>query len=234
MFRRADLARRPAIMSVLSLDRAFLAFTPAQVVVLAGTNLPKSLDDALTRPGRFDRQIEIGLPDVSGREQIFRVHLRPLVLDPALVKEETSTGEKSEGQGVKEAAVAASTVSTETDDSSLGAQTAAPAAEAITETKGATSPADVPLPESVAKLAKKLAMHTPGFSGADIANVCNEAALGAARTDAPFVAERNFEQAIERVIAGLERKSRVLSKEEKNVVAHHGMFIFFAPAFQKC
>ncbi|KIO30843.1 hypothetical protein M407DRAFT_242069 [Tulasnella calospora MUT 4182] len=70
-------------------------------------------------------------------------------------------------------------------------------------------------------IAEKLAILTPGFSGADIANVCNEAALHAARRAAEFVEEVDFETAIERVIAGLERKSRVLSKEEKNIVAHH-------------
>ncbi|KZT30639.1 ATP-dependent metallopeptidase Hfl [Neolentinus lepideus HHB14362 ss-1] len=69
--------------------------------------------------------------------------------------------------------------------------------------------------------AQKLAVLTPGFSGADIANVCNEAALHAARSSSEYVEERNFETAIERVIAGLERKSRVLSKEEKKTVAYH-------------
>jgi AFG3 family protein len=66
-----------------------------------------------------------------------------------------------------------------------------------------------------------LAVLTPGFSGADIANVCNEAALHAARKSSEYVKEENFETAIERVIAGLERKSRVLSKEEKTTVAYH-------------
>ncbi|KAI9462438.1 ATP-dependent metallopeptidase Hfl [Lactarius psammicola] len=70
-------------------------------------------------------------------------------------------------------------------------------------------------------LAQKLAVLTPGFSGADIANVCNEAALHAARHSSEFVEERDFESAIERVIAGLERKSRVLSPEEKKTVAYH-------------
>ena len=70
-------------------------------------------------------------------------------------------------------------------------------------------------------LAQKLGVLTPGFSGADIANVCNEAALHAARHSSEFVEERDFESAIERVIAGLERKSRVLSSEEKKTVAYH-------------
>ncbi|EGO05156.1 hypothetical protein SERLA73DRAFT_174109 [Serpula lacrymans var. lacrymans S7.3] len=73
----------------------------------------------------------------------------------------------------------------------------------------------------VSVLAQKLAVLTPGFSGADIANVCNEAALHAARKSSEYVGEINFESAIERVIAGLERKSRVLSPEEKKTVAYH-------------
>ena len=76
------------------------------------------------------------------------------------------------------------------------------------------------LPE-LESLAQKLAVLTPGFSGADIANVCNEAALHAARLSSEFVEERDFESAIERVIAGLERKSRVLSQDEKKTVAYH-------------
>jgi AFG3 family protein len=82
----------------------------------------------------------------------------------------------------------------------------------------------IKLSEAVPKgdvFAQKLAVLTPGFSGADIANVCNEAALHAARRGVEAVEERDFESAIDRVIAGLERKSRVLSKEEKNIVAHH-------------
>ncbi|KAG8969781.1 AAA ATPase afg3 [Tulasnella sp. 419] len=71
------------------------------------------------------------------------------------------------------------------------------------------------------QIAEKLSVMTPGFSGADIANVCNEAALHAARRAATYVEERDFETAIERVIAGLERKSRVLSKDEKKIVAYH-------------
>lgn len=78
--------------------------------------------------------------------------------------------------------------------------------------------ADLP---DLADIAQKLAVLTPGFSGADIANVCNEAALHAARKMHEYVEESDFESAIERVIAGLERKSRVLSKEEKKTVAYH-------------
>jgi AFG3 family protein len=128
------------------------------VVVLAGTNRPDVLDPALLRPGRFDRHIQVERPDISGRKQIFVVHLRPLLLAPSL---------------------------------------------------------------SMEFIAQKLAVLTPGFSGADIANVCNEAALHAARRMGTHVEEVDFDTAIERVIAGLERKSRVLSKEEKKTVAYH-------------
>jgi AFG3 family protein len=85
----------------------------------------------------------------------------------------------------------------------------------------APTPDAIPVTPFIAKLSQKLAAHTPGFSGADIANVCNEAALIAARLNANFVMEKHFDMAIERVIAGLERKSRVLSPEEKKTVAYH-------------
>ncbi|CAG8536600.1 10867_t:CDS:2 [Diversispora eburnea] len=126
------------------------------VVVLAGTNRPDVLDSALMRPGRFDRHIVIDRPDIKGREEIFKVHLKPI------------------------------------------------------KTK-----------ENIDNLSNKLAAFTPGFSGADIANICNEAALIAARYQKDSVSEEHFEQAIERVIAGIEKKSRVLSPEEKKTVAYH-------------
>ncbi|XP_041506562.1 AFG3-like protein 1 isoform X2 [Microtus oregoni] len=128
------------------------------VVVLAGTNRPDILDPALTRPGRFDRQIYIGPPDIKGRSSIFKVHLRPLKLDERLTKD---------------------------------------------------------------ALSRKLAALTPGFTGADISNVCNEAALIAARHLSPSVQEKHFEQAIERVIGGLEKKTQVLQPSEKTTVAYH-------------
>ncbi|CDK25134.1 unnamed protein product [Kuraishia capsulata CBS 1993] len=127
------------------------------VVVLAGTNRADVLDKALMRPGRFDRHISIDRPDISGRMDIFKVHLSKLTL------------------------------------------------------------AD-PLND---RLTGRLSAMTPGFSGADIANCCNEAALIAARLEANSVELKHFEMAIERVIAGLERKSRVLSPEEKKTVAFH-------------
>ncbi|KAI9139437.1 peptidase family M41-domain-containing protein, partial [Paraphysoderma sedebokerense] len=128
------------------------------VVVLAGTNRPDVLDPALMRPGRFDRHIAIDRPDIKGREEIFKVHLQPIKMDPN---------------------------------------------------------------QNVGELTRKLAALTPGFSGADIHNVCNEAALIAARYNQSFVTLLHFEQAIERVIAGLEKKSRILSPEEKKIVAYH-------------
>ncbi|XP_051984369.1 AFG3-like protein 2 isoform X2 [Xyrauchen texanus] len=132
--------------------------TATNVVVLAGTNRPDILDPALMRPGRFDRQIYIGPPDIKGRASIFKVHLRPLKLDTELDKE---------------------------------------------------------------ALARKMAALTPGFSGADIANVCNEAALIAARYLSDAIDQKHFEQAIERVIGGLEKKTQVLQPEEKKTVAYH-------------
>lgn len=128
------------------------------VVVLAGTNRPDVLDPALLRPGRFDRHVVIDKPDILGRAEIFKVHLKPLKVDSSL---------------------------------------------------------DIP------GLAKKLASYTPGFAGADIHNVCNEAALLAARNGKDEVTEIDFEASIERVIAGIEKKSRVLSPEEKKTVAYH-------------
>ncbi|KAM9308912.1 mitochondrial inner membrane m-AAA protease component AFG3L2 [Gastrophryne carolinensis] len=132
--------------------------TATNVVVLAGTNRPDILDPALMRPGRFDRQIYIGPPDIKGRASIFKVHLRPLKLDSALDKD---------------------------------------------------------------ALSRRLAALTPGFSGADIANVCNEAALIAARHLSDAINQKHFEQAIERVIGGLEKKTQVLQPLEKKTVAYH-------------
>uniref|UniRef100_A0A8P4GMP0 AAA+ ATPase domain-containing protein n=1 Tax=Dicentrarchus labrax TaxID=13489 RepID=A0A8P4GMP0_DICLA len=132
--------------------------TVTNVVVLAGTNRPDILDPALMRPGRFDRQIYIGPPDIKGRASIFKVHLRPLKLEVELDKD---------------------------------------------------------------TLARKMAALTPGFSGADIANVCNEAALIAARHLSDAINQKHFEQAIERVIGGLEKKTQVLQPEEKKTVAYH-------------
>ncbi|KAA1111055.1 AAA ATPase afg3 [Puccinia graminis f. sp. tritici] len=165
--------------------------TSQHVVVLAGTNRADVLDKALLRPGRFDRHIAVDRPDVSGRRQIFLVHLRPLVLEGAI---KTKEDLKSSGSD--------------------------PLPEEDEDFEGPESVEKV-IPDWLVKLSHKLAAHTPGFSGADIANVCNEAALIAARLSAEFVTEKHFDMAIERVVAGLERRSRVLSPEEKRTVAYH-------------
>ncbi|KAK7913038.1 hypothetical protein WMY93_013249 [Mugilogobius chulae] len=128
------------------------------VIVLAGTNRADILDPALMRPGRFDRHIYLGPPDVKGRASIFKVHLQQLKLDSCIKLE---------------------------------------------------------------FLARKLAALTPRFTGADIANVCNEAALIAARHLNPHVDTKHFEQAIERIIGGLEKKSHVLQLAERTIVAYH-------------
>ena len=128
--------------------------TNTGVIVLAATNRVDILDKALTRAGRFDRQIEVGLPDVNERKEIFDVHLRPLKLDPQL-------------------------------DRSF------------------------------------LARQTPGFSGADIANVCNEAALIAARHNKKFVTREDFLAAIDRIVGGLEKPNMPMTPEERRITAIH-------------
>ncbi|WP_138503460.1 ATP-dependent zinc metalloprotease FtsH [Nostoc sp. PA-18-2419] len=126
----------------------------ATVIVLAATNRPESLDPALLRPGRFDRQVLVDRPDLSGREAILKIHAQKVKLG---------------------------------DDVNL----------------------------------KAIATRTPGFAGADLANLVNEAALLAARNQRQTVAQEDFAEAIERVVAGLEKKSRVLSDTEKKIVAYH-------------
>lgn len=128
--------------------------TDSGIIILAATNRPDVLDTALLRPGRFDRQISIDKPDLVGREQIFKVHLKPLKL----------------ADGVD---------------------------------------------------AKKLSAQTPGFAGAEIANVCNEAALIAARRNKEAVNMQDFQDAVDRVIGGLEKKNKIISPEEKRIVAYH-------------
>jgi len=124
------------------------------IIVLAATNRPDVLDTALLRPGRFDRQISIDIPDINGREKIFDVHLKPI--------------KKSKDLDIK-----------------------------------------------------KLALQTPGFAGADIANICNEAALIAARKGKTEVEMSDFNDAIDRVIGGLEKKNKIILPEEKRIIAYH-------------
>jgi AFG3 family protein len=124
------------------------------VILMAATNRPDVLDPALLRAGRFDRQIAVDRPDIKGREEIFKVHLKRL------------------------------TLSDEVD-------------------------------------IKKLAAQTPGFVGADIMNVCNEAALIAARKNKDAVEMIDFQDAVDRVIGGLEKKNKIISPNEKRIVAYH-------------
>lgn len=130
--------------------------TTANVVVLGGTNRADILDKALLRPGRFDRQVSIDRPDINGREEIFRVHLKKIKLD-----------------------------------------------------------------KPIEHYSERLAALTPGFAGADIANVCNEAALIAARANKSAISLVDFENAVDRVIGGLEKKNKVISNQERTTVAYH-------------
>jgi len=124
------------------------------VIVIAATNRPDVLDPALLRPGRFDRQVTVGLPDIRGREQILKVHMRKVPL----------------GDDVK---------------------------------------------------ASVIARGTPGFSGADLANLVNEAALWAARTSLRTVSMNEFDKAKDKIMMGSERKSMVMSESEKEMTAYH-------------
>lgn len=126
----------------------------ATVIVLAATNRPETLDPALLRPGRFDRQVLVDRPDLSGRLKILEIYGSQVKLAP-----------------------------------------------------------DVDL--------KEIATRTPGFAGADLANLVNEAALLAARNNQEKVTQKNLNEAIERVVAGLEKKSRVLNEKEQKIVAYH-------------
>jgi len=124
------------------------------VILIAATNRPDVLDPALLRPGRFDRQVVVARPDIRGREEILKVHVKKIPLAP-----------------------------------------------------------DVGL--------AVLARGTPGFSGADLANLVNEAALLAARGDKKFVEMKDFESAKDKVLMGVERKSLILSEEERRATAYH-------------
>jgi cell division protease FtsH len=128
--------------------------TNAGVIVLAATNRVDILDKALMRAGRFDRQIDVGLPDINERQDIFAVHLRNIKLDSAIDRH-------------------------------------------------------------------FLAKQTPGFSGADIANVCNEAALIAARKNKESVTQEDFLAAIDRIVGGLEKPNKSISRAERRATAIH-------------
>ena len=124
------------------------------VIILAATNRADVLDRALLRAGRFDRQIQVELPDLTEREAIFIVHMKPLKVADNI---------------------------------------------------------DI----------KMLARQTPGFAGADIANVCNEAALIAARSNSKSIDKQDFMDAIDRIIGGLEKRNKIISPIEKSTIAHH-------------
>ncbi|MCY7295791.1 ATP-dependent zinc metalloprotease FtsH [Alteromonas sp. a30] len=124
------------------------------IIVIAATNRPDVLDPALLRPGRFDRQVVVGLPDIRGREQILKVHMRK-----------------------------------------------------------------VPVADNVE--AGVIARGTPGFSGADLANLVNEAALFAARSNKRLVAMEEFDKAKDKIMMGAERRSMVMSEDEKTMTAYH-------------
>ncbi|PCI94766.1 MAG: peptidase M41 [Flavobacteriales bacterium] len=128
--------------------------TNTGVIVLAATNRADVLDRALIRPGRFDRQIHVDLPELNEREEIFTVHLKPLKIDKTI---------------------------------------------------------DI----------KFLARQTPGFSGADIANICNEAALIAARNNKKKVSKQDFLDAVDRIIGGLEKKNKIISDHDRKAIAYH-------------
>ena len=128
--------------------------TNSGVIILAATNRADVLDSALTRAGRFDRQIYVDMPDLNERREIFAVHLKPLKLEENI---------------------------------------------------------DIEF----------LAKQTPGFSGADIANLCNEAALIAARKNKKHVEKQDFLDAVDRIVGGLEKKNKIITPQEKKSIAYH-------------
>ena len=159
------------------------------VICLAGTNRDDILDPALTRPGRFDRKIQVDLPDIQGRKEIFQVHLKNITL----------VEELGPANGFK------------TDD------------DKNNKNEDDDEEAKIVSPEHQAAIdvvASRLAGLTPGFSGADIANICNEAAIVAARRNADAVIMDDFEKATDRVIGGLE-SNRIMSPAERKIVAYH-------------
>ncbi|TCC93746.1 ATP-dependent zinc metalloprotease FtsH [Pedobacter frigiditerrae] len=128
--------------------------TDSGIIIMGATNRADVLDSALLRPGRFDRQIYVDMPDINERKEIFNVHLKPIKLEENI---------------------------------------------------------DINF----------LAKQTPGFSGADIANLCNEAALIAARKTHESVTKQDFLDAVDRIIGGLEKKNKIITKEEKKAIAFH-------------
>lgn len=146
--------REQTLNQLLAEIDGFKTNTTAPVIIMAATNRPEVLDQALLRAGRFDRQVTVGNPDVIGRQQILRIHSKNVKLA-----------------------------------------------------------ADFDI--------ERAARMTPGFSGADLANIMNEAALLAARRNADAVTIRDFEAAIERIVAGLEQRTKMLNENTKRAVAYH-------------
>jgi cell division protease FtsH len=146
--------REQTLNQLLSEIDGFKSELDKPVIIMAATNRPEVLDQALLRAGRFDRQITVSAPDLIGRLQILRIHSQKIHL-------------------------------------------------------------------AVEFDVERAARMTPGFSGADLENVMNEAALLAARRNASAVEMQDFEAAIERVVAGLEKKSRVMNEQERTAVAYH-------------
>ena len=201
--------------------------TDSNVVVFAATNRKELLDPALTRPGRLDRIIEVTLPDLEARMHIFKVHLSGLNL-----------GQFDESSFKKFASKI--TGSTEkTKENALNDRAGVPNVHPDVADSGSTtdhssdSTSVNPLEERqkiIETHAKRLAALTPGFSGADIANICNEAAIQAVRSNDNFVQTKHFELAVERVIGGLPRKSIVTQKDRETVAVHesgHGVISWF-------
>ena len=150
----ANDERDQTLNQLLAEIDGFQTGTEKPIIIMAATNRPEVLDQALLRAGRFDRQVVVGQPDLAGRLQVLQIHSRNVSL---------------------------------ADDFDL----------------------------------ERAARITPGFSGADLANVMNEAALLAARSNADAVSMADYEAAIERVVAGLERKTRVMNEQERRAIAYH-------------
>ncbi len=146
--------REQTLNQLLAEIDGFKTNAASPVIIMAATNRPEVLDQALLRAGRFDRQVAVGNPDLIGRQQILRIHSKGITLEPGF---------------------------------------------------------DI----------ERAARMTPGFSGADLANIMNEAALLAARRKATAVGMKDFEEAIERVVAGLEKRTRMMNEETRTTVAYH-------------
>lgn len=200
-------------------------FTPSTgVIVLAGTNRPDVLDPALMRPGRFDRQIQIDLPSIRGRKDIFDLHLKPIrVLLPAGDCPQCSgTGKVQDFEHPDPHACASCDGSGQISEEMAQLQT-----EAVHDAKASPllnkqhNLTDHDKPRPLEDYAKHMATMTTGFSGADVANVCNEGALIAAREQSSHVTLYHLEAALERVIGGMEQQNRVMNPRDRNTVAYH-------------